>query len=228
MPAAADVVHFTSGRAKTGIVLEETDTQVRLETADGVMGIPWAVIESVDRDTRQKNGRIRRQWAVAQQQATRRRRARRAARQAEEAAQQTEPEITQAEANRRAEAEKRKLATNRARVEKYQRKQGELAEEERDSQALVVPPAQMTKTETAIQVGADVMNVSRNTHQNIAVDVELVETLGPGEERVAARRSVTIRELPPGHIERVEVEFSFLPGFPVRPRVSVASSTPVS
>lgn len=225
--AVADVVHFTSGRSKTGIVLEETDTAIRLETAEGVVGIPWSVIESIDRGTAQENTAIRRAWAEAARDAQRARRARRAARRAARAAAGNQPAETQADANRRAEQVQRQIEEDRARVQQYQREQRDLPDRERNPDPIVVLPPVMRSDESGLHVTASVMNVTDQSYAGIVVEIALIEAIGTPLERITTVQTAAVPDLAPARVYHVAADFAFLPEVPVVPRVTVTAATAV-
>lgn len=224
-PVAADVVYFTSGRSKTGIVLEESDAVIRFQSQDGVIGIPWTVIDSVERGTKAENRAIRSTWAEAQREAERVRRKRRQEREAARAATAPDPGVAQADAGRAEEMHRRQLERERARVTKFRREQEDLAEEDRTTDPLVIGPVHMEKTPSTVEVRADVLNVSGQAYHGIAVEVALVEGVGTDRERVAMRQQLAIPELLADRIAPLVVTFGVVPDYPVTPRMRITSST---
>lgn len=235
-PATADTVHLTSGRSKSGIVLDEGDTTIRLETEQGTVGIPRASVASIEYASEDVNRDLRRTWAATTRQEERerdrRREERRARRAAEKAAEFGTVEVdgkrvSRAQADVLKERAARQEQMERRRVEAFRRAQQGMPEDERTTSALVVQSAQTKASESGLLVTAELFNVSAVRHQGIMVDVELIENVGQDSERIAGRRVVIIDDLPAGRIAPIEAEFPARPQRPVVPRLTVTSSQPV-
>lgn len=63
-PCRADVIHLKNGRTLEGRVIERTERQVRLKTADGVVVLPTAVIEGITKQDTPEEELARRAAAV--------------------------------------------------------------------------------------------------------------------------------------------------------------------
>jgi len=234
---SADVIHFTSGRQKIGIVLGETDTMIRLQTQAGTIGVPKSTVERIEYASEDENRDLRQQWYVEQRREEREREQRRAEREAEEEARAVAQRgmvevdgqlMTQAEADRRAQAAANQQEAKRQRVEKYRREQQTLPEAERNTAPLVFQQAHAQSAPGGTAVTAALLNVSRQTYRNIMIEVALVQSPRTDEALVLSQQVITVPVLEPDDIEQLNVLFNRALDTEsvIEPRLTITSSTP--